>query len=288
MAGRIRSIKPELLEDEIAVSLSDAAWRLWVSMWVLADDHGDLRAGDRYLAAQVWQDTSHDASAPLLELIRTGLVLPYSVEGQRYVRIAGWSKHQRVDNAGKPRVPTPEDDDGTWIQLLTIKVAEKLRDPTRPSATLGALPLAQSGGETTIPITTTITTTARGKPRGDRSADSDGQGKRISSDWKPKDETVKWAAQQGVDAMACLEEFVEFWLSVAGAKGRRANWDLTFRGRIRQLLEQRRAPPIKPEEPEETFVESHLGVMYRRFVKDGVVVRSEPVHPEQQELPAAK
>ena len=54
MAGRIRSIKPELLEDEKAAALSDAAWRLFVSSWLLADDYGCFRAGPRYLAALVW------------------------------------------------------------------------------------------------------------------------------------------------------------------------------------------------------------------------------------------
>ena len=61
MAGRIRTIKPELLEDEVASSLSDSAWRLFVSSWLLADDHGNFRAGRRYLAASVWQDTTKDA-----------------------------------------------------------------------------------------------------------------------------------------------------------------------------------------------------------------------------------
>ena len=57
MAGRIRSIKPELLDDEVAAGLSDAAWRLFVSSWILADDHGCFRAGARYLAPQGWPDT---------------------------------------------------------------------------------------------------------------------------------------------------------------------------------------------------------------------------------------
>lgn len=119
MAGRIRSIKPEVLEDELAAALPDDAWRLWVSLWVLADDHGNVRAGNQYLAATVWQDTSRDASKPLAVLIDRGFLSPYAVQAQRYAHINGWSKHQRVDNAGKPRVPLPSEDDGTWDQQLT-------------------------------------------------------------------------------------------------------------------------------------------------------------------------
>src|SRR5262245_7420959 len=115
MAGRIRSIKPEVLDDENACALSDSSWRLWVSMWVLADDFGNCRAAERYLAAQVWQDTSRRLAANLRELLRDRLVL-YESGGQVYAHINGWEKHQRVDNAGHPRVPGPSEDASTQIQ----------------------------------------------------------------------------------------------------------------------------------------------------------------------------
>ncbi len=141
MSGRIRSIKPEVLEDEIASSLSDSAWRLWVSSWLLADDHGNFRAGSRYLAASVWQNTSMDVIPPLCELISSGLIMVYSANGQRYGHISGWIKHQRIDNAGKPRVPTPNDTNSTRDQTLTARFAESLGDSRQSSESLGKLPL---------------------------------------------------------------------------------------------------------------------------------------------------
>jgi len=111
MAGRIRSIKPEILDDEPAAALSDTAWRLWVSSWLLADDHGRFRAGARYLAANVWQDTGRTEAAEeaIGELARAKFIRLYVVEGQRYAEIkqAGWKRHQRIDHPGKPRVPVP-------------------------------------------------------------------------------------------------------------------------------------------------------------------------------------
>jgi hypothetical protein len=145
MAGRIRSIKPELLEDEIAAGLSDAAWRLFVSSWVLADDHGCFRAGGAYLAAQVWHDTRRDALTPLLELADRGRVLLYEVDGQAYAIVAKWERHQRVDNAGKRRVPPPP----TNIQEVSVRFAEFLRGVLRCPKTLPLDPDHRS------PITTT-------------------------------------------------------------------------------------------------------------------------------------
>jgi hypothetical protein len=131
VAGRIRSIKPEILDDEVATDLSDAAWRLWVSSWLLADDHGRFRAAPRYLAAEVWQDTRRiDAAAAALdELARVRLVRRYDVEGQAYAEIkpSGWKKHQRIDHPGAPRVPVPEPGD-------YLDAEDRHRQGRRPSA----------------------------------------------------------------------------------------------------------------------------------------------------------
>lgn len=137
MAGRIRTIKPELLDDERAAELSDAAWRLFVSSWLLADDHGNFRAGGKYLAAQVWQDTSRDADGPLAELARSGRVELYEVDGQRYAHIPTWRRHQRIDNAGKPRVPVPTDTN----RILSDRFAEIRGESREVAATLGKSPL---------------------------------------------------------------------------------------------------------------------------------------------------
>jgi hypothetical protein len=134
VAGRIRSIKPETLDDEVAAALSDGAWRLWVSMWCLADDFGNCRAGDRYLAASVWQDTSRKVAATLRELADSGLVTVYTVNGQTYAHVCGWEKHQRMDNAGKPRVPGPEQADSTTCTPFR-------GESPRVAASVGDLPL---------------------------------------------------------------------------------------------------------------------------------------------------
>lgn len=107
--ARIRSIKPELLEDEKTGLLSHPAWRLFVSSILLADDYGNFRANPRLVAGSVfWGHQDVDIPALLRELGDTGLVRFYSVKGQRYAHICGWSEHQRVDKPGKPLCPGPE------------------------------------------------------------------------------------------------------------------------------------------------------------------------------------
>jgi hypothetical protein len=152
MAGRIRSIKPEILDDEEASSLSDEAWRLWVSMWLIADDHGNCRAGDRYLASQVWQDSSRSprVAAVLRELRGARRVELYENGGERFAHIRNWAKHQRIDNAGRPRVNGPDHQDSKpWegIRGESPRVSEvrrsdqDLRPPTTTNESPAAAPL---------------------------------------------------------------------------------------------------------------------------------------------------
>ena len=140
--GRIRTIKPELLEDSKTASLSHEAWRLFVSCLLLADDHGNLRAAPRMLEGLVFHSReSREGVATLLRELRDGgLVVLYSSRGQEYASIGGWAKHQKVDHPGKPRVPGPYDE-GSEISrearedLATVSRLTPTPTPTPTSTT---------------------------------------------------------------------------------------------------------------------------------------------------------
>lgn len=107
--SRIRSIKPEILEDEAAASLSSDAWRLWVSMWVMADDVGRLRAADKFLKAKVfWGRSDVDCHAALAELVAAGFVHLYKVDGQWFAEVRNFRKHQRIEKPQPPKYPGPD------------------------------------------------------------------------------------------------------------------------------------------------------------------------------------
>lgn len=140
MAGRIRSIKPEILDDERSAGLSDAAWRLWVSMWLLADDHGRSRGSPIWLESQVFWASRHprETVARLLEELATArLIVQYGVDGQRYIEIRNWVKHQKVDHPGKPRVPAPLDVSALFIQQVAENPRESLEKLSDGIASIG-------------------------------------------------------------------------------------------------------------------------------------------------------
>lgn len=109
---RIRSLKPEILSDEKTASLPDDAFRLFVSLILMADDYGNLRASPKRIEAEVfWAQPGdpRDVSGMLVELHDAGLVTLYQLRGQAYAHLNGWEKHQKVDKPGKPHCPSLKD-----------------------------------------------------------------------------------------------------------------------------------------------------------------------------------
>jgi hypothetical protein len=145
MSGRIRTVKPEMLEDEKTASLSHEAFRLFVGMILLADDHGNLRANEKQLDAAVFwsRETREGLASVLRELRECGLVTIYTVRGQSYAHLCGWSKHQKIDRPSKPRVPTPAEADSSESQD-NINPRETLASDSRdPRETLDPRARAQ-------------------------------------------------------------------------------------------------------------------------------------------------
>ncbi len=148
---RIRTIKPELLEDEKVAALSHLEWRLFVSCLLLADDYGNFRAAPaRIHGSALWAHPREDLAKALEALATTTLVIFYVVEGQSYAHIAGWEKHQKVDHPGKPLCPAltavSRDTRETLAKIPETLAPDRDRDrdqdrerePARPPAIPGA------------------------------------------------------------------------------------------------------------------------------------------------------
>lgn len=72
----------------------------------------------------------------------------------------------------------------------------------------------------------------------------DRRGTRLPDDWRPSDQTISAMRQQfpTVDLKAIYDEFRDYWRAVPGAKGRKLDWDATWRNRVREIAGRQRAP----------------------------------------------
>jgi hypothetical protein len=110
MRPRIRTLKPELWEDEGVGALGPWERLLFVGLITMADDEGRLRALPSAIAGHVFP---YDHFAPgrivgwLAGLDKAGLICRYPHDGMGYVQIVGWSKHQKINRKQDSLLPAP-------------------------------------------------------------------------------------------------------------------------------------------------------------------------------------
>jgi len=108
MARRIRSVKPEWLEDERLGLASSDARVLSIALMLMADDEGRGRASPVMLGGQVFPGLANprEVSAKALEELRAICFVDlFEVDGQHYFEIRNWEKHQKIDHPTPSKLP---------------------------------------------------------------------------------------------------------------------------------------------------------------------------------------
>lgn len=106
---RIRTIKPEWLDDQKLSTCTPMARVLSVALILLADDYGNGRADPSYLRGLVFRNSrGKSVIGAIRELVECGYIVIYAANGDDYYHISNWSRHQLVKNPSKPRVPKPD------------------------------------------------------------------------------------------------------------------------------------------------------------------------------------
>ena len=130
MSPRIRSLKPEIWDDEAVGAISRDARLLFVGLITQADDDGRLRGDPRLVGAQVFP---YDALAPtqveawLEELAEIGLIVRYENADRPFIELPAWKRHQRINRASESAFPSPEADD-------SVRTHGTLSEDSRPHA----------------------------------------------------------------------------------------------------------------------------------------------------------
>ena len=131
--SRIRTIKPEFWADEKLATVSRDARLLFIGIWTFADDYGVCRAHPAYLKANVFpyeDDMPRETVARLAdELANGGFVARFESQGETYVKVWGWDRHQRVDHPAKFRNPAPPE----GLARVSRESRESVAPDHRPS-----------------------------------------------------------------------------------------------------------------------------------------------------------
>ncbi|MBV9023345.1 MAG: HNH endonuclease [Streptomycetaceae bacterium] len=110
---RIRTVKPELWEDEVVGLLPRDARLLFIATFNMADDEGLLRWTPSYIKASafMYDDdlTVADVGKLMHCLTDAGLLYPYigGVARQQMAMVVNFRKHQRINRPQKSKLPPP-------------------------------------------------------------------------------------------------------------------------------------------------------------------------------------
>jgi hypothetical protein len=110
MRPRIRTLKPEVWEDEAIGRLGPWERLLFVGLITMADDEGRLRALPSAIAGHIFPYDDHPPAKILkwLEAVKcAGLIDRYEHSGTAYVQITGWAKHQKINRPQASALPAP-------------------------------------------------------------------------------------------------------------------------------------------------------------------------------------
>jgi hypothetical protein len=107
---RIRTVKPEMWQDEALGAVSVHARLLFVGLITQADDDGRLRGAPSLIGGSVFPYDGFQArkiDGWLDELTERSLIVRYEWGDQRFIWIKNWSRHQRINRKTDSVLPPP-------------------------------------------------------------------------------------------------------------------------------------------------------------------------------------
>jgi hypothetical protein len=106
--ARIRTIKPEFPQSESMGRVTRESRYCFILLWTLADDSGRLRGNSRMLASLLYPydlDAGKLIDKWLVELEREKCLVRYTIDGDNYIQICNWLKHQKIDKPSASKIP---------------------------------------------------------------------------------------------------------------------------------------------------------------------------------------
>lgn len=226
--ARIRSLKPNFFTSEQVVSVSIPARMLFQGMWVFGDDDGYIADSILQLKLKIFPLDDVDVENLVLELIEVGLVNRLQTDQGSVLFVPSFAEHQ------SPRFPTPTKYTVDGVSLTKHYGKASVRLPKGSGNTPDGEERRGEERSNKPPIS----------PKGDSGKN---RGTRIDPNWLPSREDVEAVAQQcpGFDTKREHLNFIDYWQSVAGAKGVKLSWSATWRSWMRRAYD--RAPAIEKQ-----------------------------------------
>lgn len=265
---RIRATKPEFWQSETIAQLDWDTRLILKALESYVDDNG---VGKDSVTLFVTAAFPHDiekspeifakVARSLSRLSEVGIIVRYSVNGERLVYVRRWRKWQYIDKPKAGRYPRP---DGTkeYREEVdeSVGAGQGVTDPA-PCDSSREVPAECAKSARRVPEVDpqiqsgeqgnrgteerSLLTLVEGGVGGDpanlpvaaKAAPANTRGTRLPDGWTPSADVIAAMREEfpHADLKAIHTEFVDYWCAVPGAKGRKTNWDATWRNRVREV-----------------------------------------------------
>ena len=249
---RARTLKYEFFRNESLGYMPPHARLLFAGLWCLADKAGRLEDRPGMIKGYLFgfeNDVTPEIVDGLLTLLDDAdLIRRYHVEGERYIEIVKWSKHQHPH----PReiasvIPAPTKDrsrhgqghahakprhDLGNAEAMNGHDPDRDKDMLSPSmSSLSSMPSMPSG---LTPLRSTLSPEHRVEPRTERPV----RGARLADDWRLPMAWGEWAMREcgflREQVQDIAARFADYWHAKSGRDAAKLDWLATWRNWCRK------------------------------------------------------
>lgn len=251
--ARARNIKPAIMDNEDLSDFDPLTRLLFVYLWMLADREGRLEDRPKRIAAQALPyDRAVDVESMLNDLNEGKFINRYEIKAYRVIQITSFLKHQTPHGTEKDSVLPDESgmfkvhvrgNNGYATGEFTL--SHEI-DSGKKQSDNSVLTVKELSINTLIPDSLIPDSSLTSVSEGTQSAKPPAQprGSRLDPDWVlPKawgdwalSEFPHWSAE---DVRQEALKFKDHWLSEAGSKARKQDWQATWRKWCRSDIAQR-------------------------------------------------
>lgn len=123
---RSRNIKPGFFKNEDLIDLPFETRLLFIGLWTMADREGRLEDRPKKIKIELFPCDNLDIDDMLNQLGQSGFILRYSIDGNKYISIINFQKHQNPHYKEVPsEIPPPHKQKNN--EYIAVPLTEKER-----------------------------------------------------------------------------------------------------------------------------------------------------------------
>jgi hypothetical protein len=207
---RIRSVKPDLWNDEAVGEISLQARLTFIGLITQADDDGRQKGSPKLVRSLLFpydDFTVPEVSGWLRELSGKGLIVQYEVGGKQFIELPSWHSHQKISHPTESALPSRSEAD-------SVKAPEDSGDDPEASTLIGRDRRGEEGKGTESPVETADAELSHLLADLVAANDPDGKRPTVSKEWAvEEDRMLRLDERKPAEARRLIEwtQASSFW-----------------------------------------------------------------------------